>query len=146
MDVGTAVQKHKELINKPWAGKGISIGAPAVTNGQEPNKGINYLKDFLAQCDGCQIDFVCAHWQWAGQTELSSFTDHITKMHEETGKPVWVTEYQSPSGNDAEKFMKAATQWMDKQSFVQRYAYWSVDAKLTNGNQLSALGETYAGL
>jgi hypothetical protein len=67
-------------------------------------------------------------------------------MHEETGKKVWVTEYQAPSGNDPVKFMKEATEWMDNQDFVERYAYFSVDAKLTNGNQLSALGATYAGL
>lgn len=145
MDVATAVAKHKELV-QPYADKGIKIGSPAVTNGQEAGKGLNYLKDFLNQCDGCQIDFVCAHWQWAGATDVKSFTDHIETVHRETGKPVWVTEYQAPSGNDPVQFMKEATEWMDKQDFVQRYAYWSVDAKLTNGNALSDLGAAYAGL
>jgi hypothetical protein len=145
MDVATAVAKHKELV-QPYADKGIKIGSPAVTNGQEAGKGLNYLKDFLNQCDGCQIDFVCAHWQWAGATDVKSFTDHIEAVHRETGKPVWVTEYQAPSGNDPVQFMKKATEWMDKQDFVQRYAYWSVDAKLTNGNALSDLGAAYAGL
>ena len=137
--------KHKELIDKPYAGK-VKIGAPAVTNGGESNKGLSYLKDFLAQCDGCQIDFVCVHWQSAEPTDAKTFTDHVAKVHEETGKPIWVTEYQAPNGVDQVKFMKEATAWMDKQDYVKRYSYFSVDAKLTSGNSLNDLGAAYAGL
>ena len=145
MDVGTAVAKHRELV-QPYADKGIKIGSPAVPNGGEDNKGLSYLKNFLDQCTGCTIDFVSIHWQSEAATDVSTFTDHVKKAHELTGKPVWVTEYQAPAGVDQVKFLKDASAWMDQQDFVQRYAYFSVDAKMTNGDSLNELGAAYAGI
>jgi hypothetical protein len=37
------------------------LGSPAVTNGG-PGMGLDWLADFLKQCDGCSIDFICVHW------------------------------------------------------------------------------------
>lgn len=147
MPVDRAAAAHRKYV-QPFADKGVKIGAPAVTNGNEANKGINYLTDFLKACSDCTIDFVCAHWQWNGaDTPVQTFIDHITDMHTKTGKPVWVTEFQAPQTNaNPAQWMKEAAAWMDKTDFVSRYAYWSVDAKLTNGNALNDLGAAYANL
>lgn len=37
------------------------LGSPAVTNGGG-NQGLAYLRAFLDQCKGCNIDFICVHW------------------------------------------------------------------------------------
>lgn len=147
MPVQQAVDSHRKYI-QPLKEQGVKIGSPAVTNGNEDNKGINYLVDFLAKCTDCDIDFVCAHWQWNGaDAPVQTFIDHITSMHERTKKPVWVTEFQAPQTNaNPVEWMKEAAAWMDKTDFVQRYAYYSVDAKLTNGDALNDLGAAYAGL
>lgn len=147
MDVQRAANAHRELI-QPYKKDGVKIGSPAVTNGNEPNKGINYLTSFLEACHDCDIDFVCAHWQWNNaDTEVQTFINHITEMHEKTKKPVWVTEFQAPQNNaNPAQWMKEAAEWMDKTDFVERYAYFSVDAKLTNGDALNDLGAAYAGL
>lgn len=144
--VDRAVAKHKELMG-PFCGKDIKIGAPAVTNGGEENKGLKYLQNFLDKCSDCQIDFINIHWQSEGDCPVSTFTDHVKAAHDQTGKPVWVTEFQAPKASaDPVKFMKDATSWLEQQDYVKRYAYWSVDAKLTNGNALNDLGAAYAGI
>jgi hypothetical protein len=38
------------------------LGSPAVTNGGGPGMGLDWLADFLKECDGCSIDFICIHW------------------------------------------------------------------------------------
>jgi hypothetical protein len=95
-----------------------------------------------------QIDFINIHWQWtSGDTPVKTFTDHVQKAHDMFGKDIWVTEYQAPAGSaDPVKFMKDATAWLDKQSYVKRYAYFSVNDKLTNGDALNDLGVAYAGM
>jgi hypothetical protein len=97
-------------------------------------------------CKDCQIDFINIHWQWIkDDAPVKTFTDHVQQAHDMFGKDIWVTEYQAPAASaDAVQFMKDATAWLDKQPFVKRYAYWSVDAKLTNDGVLSDLGQVYA--
>jgi hypothetical protein len=132
----------------PYCGKDIKIGSPAVTNGDADNVGLKYLSNFMDACKDCQIDFINIHWQWtSGDTPVKTFTDHVQKAHDMFGKDIWVTEYQAPAGSaDPVKFMKDATAWLDKQSYVKRYAYFSVNDKLTNGDALNDLGVAYAGM
>jgi hypothetical protein len=140
---------------QPFAEKGLRIGSPAVTNAgdNEPNKGINYLKQFMAGCDGCQIDFVVAHYYaW---DKVEDFKNYLTKFHDTFKKPVWVTEFGiNPGQGDPEKFLQEALPWMDSTEWIERYAYHmaapDVDGKSyllnTAGNALTAVGNTYANL
>lgn len=150
--VDDAVKAHKKYI-QPLAGQGLKIGSPAVTNGNEPNKGINYLKQFIAQCSDCQIDFVVAHYYaWANADD---FKNYLTKFHETFNKPVWVTEFGvNPGEGDADAFLKEVLPWLDSTEWIGRYAYHmaapDVEGKsyLVNsaGNGLTKPGQTYATL
>lgn len=60
MSPAKAVQKWNELI-EPYAGK-AKLGAPAVSNSEDPGKGLEWLESFLTQCKDCTIDFIPIHW------------------------------------------------------------------------------------
>lgn len=138
---------------QPLAGQGLKIGSPSVTNGGEANKGIGYLKQFMSQCTGCQIDFVVAHYY--GTANVDEFTSYLEKFHNAfPEKPVWVTEFGvNPGQGDADAFLKKALEFLDSTPWIHRYAYHMVapDAEgksyLVNsaGNGLSATGLTFAG-
>jgi hypothetical protein len=165
MPVDQAVAAHKQYI-QPLAAQGLKIGSPAVTNGADANKGISqshstlpstsltdldYLKNFMAGCSDCQIDFVVAHYYaWANAQD---FKNYLTKFHETFNKPVWVTEFGvNPGEGDADAFLKEVLPWLDQTEWIQRYAYHmaapDVDGKsyLVNsaGNGLTPAGTTYA--
>ncbi|CBX95492.1 hypothetical protein IAQ61_004318 [Plenodomus lingam] len=149
MDVGSAVAAYKQFIN-PFGKEGLRLGSPAVTNGNEPNKGINWLKQFMAQCSDCQVDFVVAHYYAWDKAE--DFKNYLENFHSTFNKPVWVTEFGVTEGN-AEQFLKEVLPWMDSQSWIERYAYHMVAPDqgaqfLINaaGNALSAAGQVYASI
>ncbi|KAF1941613.1 hypothetical protein EJ02DRAFT_194957 [Clathrospora elynae] len=147
MAVADAVAAHRQYI-QPLAAQGLRIGSPSVTNSNDANKGINYLKQFMAGCSGCQIDFVVAHYYaW---DKADDFKNYLQKFHDTFGKPVWVTEFGVTSGN-ADTFLKQVLPWLDSQSWIERYAYNMV-APTTDtpflinaaGNGLSSTGQVYA--
>lgn len=138
---------------QPLASQGLKIGSPSVTNGIEAHKGINYLKDFMWQCTGCQIDFVVAHYY--GTDDINAFTTYLEKFYAAFEKkyPVWVTEFGvNPDQGDANAFLKKAMDWMDTQPWIHRYAYHMVapdvegKSYLINsaGTGLSQTGSTFA--
>ncbi|KAF1959298.1 hypothetical protein CC80DRAFT_406691 [Byssothecium circinans] len=134
-------KKHVQRIATKYSQ--VRIGSPAVTNGNESNKGLSFLKNFLSGCSGCRIDFVAVHWYNGG--DLAAFKSHLQKVNSETKKPVWLTEFAAPDNvADKAKWMSDAMAWMDGQSWIERYAYMSVDSTLTQGNALSTLGKAYA--
>jgi hypothetical protein len=147
IDVPTAVATHKQFI-QPLAAQGLRIGSPSVTNANEPNKGINWLKNFMNSCNGCQIDFVVAHYYaW---DKVEDFKNYLTKFHDTFNKPVWVTEFGVTSGN-ADEFLKQVLPWLDAQPWIERYAYHmvapSTDQKFlisADGQSLSSLGNIFA--
>ncbi|KAH7408449.1 hypothetical protein DE146DRAFT_646239 [Phaeosphaeria sp. MPI-PUGE-AT-0046c] len=148
--VDQAVEAHRKYI-QPLASQGLKIGSPAVTNAKEANKGINYLKQFMAQCSDCQIDFVVAHYYaW---DNVEDFKNYLTEFHNTFNKPVWVTEFGiNPGEGDADGFLKKVLPWLDQTEWIQRYAYHmtapDVEGKtyLVNagGSGLTAAGNTYA--
>lgn len=152
MSVEDAITAHKKFIEKPFAGKGLKIGSPSVTNADDPNKGINYLRKFMDGCKECQIDFVVAHYYaW---DKVDDFKNYLIKFHNEfDNKPVWVTEFGiNPGEGDVNAFLKEVLPWMDQQPWIHRYAYHmaapDVEGKsyLVNaaGNALTSTGVTYA--
>jgi hypothetical protein len=152
MSVGDAVAAHKKYM-QPLAGSGLKIGSPAVTNANEANKGINYLKQFMSGCSDCQIDFVVAHYYaW---DNVDDFKNYLTKFHDTFKKPVWLTEFGiNPGQGDANAFLKKVLPWLDQTEWIHRYAYHmaapDVEGKSylvnTAGNGLTSAGNTYATL
>ena len=137
MDVPSTVAAHKAKIQPiADAHPDVTIVSPAYSNA-----GVEAMKEFLAACDGCRIDHVATHWY--GPADVEAFKAHVSNVHDSTGKPVWVTEFQAQSG-DQDQFLRDAVSWLDTQDFVYRYAYFSVEASMTNGMSLTSTGDVFA--
>ncbi len=134
-----AVAGHRQFLES-FAGR-AQISAPAVSNG-----GLNWLKEFLAACTGCTIDFVPIHW-YDSATNIAYFKNYVTSaIVAAKGRPIWITEFAA-SGSQAQQvaFLQVVMPWLDAQPAVQRYAYFGVfDGKLVAGTEISALGRTFA--
>jgi len=153
MNVSTAVATYKKYM-QPLAGK-ASLGAPAITNiGSTTGApvGADYLKYFLGNCTGCQVDFVNMHWYsnvYAGVGYLQSQVEAVRAVA--GGRPIWVTEFGLDSTEpyttqQLQDFLEEAMIYLDSQTDVARYAYF-LDAPgyLLNGagTGLSATGRMY---
>jgi len=147
IDPATAAAAYKTYISDMFGGKGIKLGAPAVTNGGG-SMGLTWLQNFIEACSDCQIDFVALHW-YNPASLASDFQSHVQQANQLTGKPVWVTEYGCTGSTDAEveSFLQTVNPWMDQQSYVERYSYFmatSGDGMLCDStSELSAIGNAY---
>ncbi|KAF2429529.1 hypothetical protein EJ08DRAFT_569429, partial [Tothia fuscella] len=123
MAIGNAVNGYRELMTK--YGPQVRLGSPAITNGAT---GIPWLKEFLSQCNGCQVDFVAVHW-YAGYAPgiFNYFKSYLEEIHNTFGKPVWITEFAlEPSASEQQQveFMKQAVKFLDQAEWVHRYAWF----------------------
>ncbi|TVY85504.1 Alkali-sensitive linkage protein [Lachnellula suecica] len=123
MNVSSAVSAYKQWV-QPLAGK-VKLGAPAVTNGVGEGVGISYMSYFMGNCTGCQVDFIPIHW-YGSVLDPGSFEAYVQSFYTKFNKPIWITEFGTTSGTDAQivAFLKQALPWLDSQSYVQRYAYF----------------------
>ncbi|KAJ9631122.1 hypothetical protein H2204_008344 [Knufia peltigerae] len=137
----TSVLSGYQRFMQPFAGRGVKIGAPAITNTGAPG-GLYYLGQFLGNVTALNltVDFINLHW-YASPYNIEYFMDYITMAYNTTGGgryPVWVTEFGMDNGNYDQsvvvEFMKNATNWMDQQPWIERYAWF--------GNFPSANGVT----
>ncbi|KAF2416521.1 hypothetical protein EJ08DRAFT_554074, partial [Tothia fuscella] len=143
--VSVAASAYKSLISDKFGGNPkVRLGSPAVTNGGAP-MGLAYLNSFMSACSGCQVDFVNIHW-YDSASNIEYFKKHVSDAHAQTGKPVWVTEFGTNGGTDAEinTFLKAVLPWLDAQDYVERYSYFMAsEGRLISGGALSSTGKTY---
>ncbi|KAL9045239.1 MAG: hypothetical protein Q9214_001691 [Letrouitia sp. 1 TL-2023] len=158
MRVDDAVSAYQRLM-MPLRVNGVRLGAPSVSNGVGTNgngieMGMGWLNDFLGKCNkeatngACIADFVSVHWYGCTdgcsvETDVAAFQDFIGKS-KEPGLPVWITEFQRFGDVGTQRqFLDGVLGWLEGQ--VERYAYFMVqDGILTNGGQVSELGNKYA--
>ncbi|KAG9241770.1 glycosyl hydrolase catalytic core-domain-containing protein [Calycina marina] len=144
-----AAKKHIQYMN-PYASNSVKIGGPAVTNGEkEKNMGPDgWMTPFLNACHKkCRLDFMPVHW-YGATTNFgeSGFEKFLKNAHAAAGMPIWLTEFGSTAGSDAdvESFLKSATELMDGLDYVQRYAYFMVaDGKMVSGTEISPIGKAF---
>ncbi|KAI6080154.1 glycoside hydrolase family 128 protein [Hypoxylon rubiginosum] len=144
-----AVAAHIDLL-VPFQNR-IRIAAPSISNSQDPNQGIGWLKQFLSACAGrCAVDFCNAHWYGPGGVEgADQFLNYLIDVRTACGgKPVWVTEFQAIDSAEKEaEFMRHALRELDTSpnySFVERYAYFYFhDGFLITGDTLNDMGQLY---
>jgi hypothetical protein len=112
---------------------------------------------------GYRVDFVCVHWY--GGTDEDKLVEHLERIHEMYGKPIWLTEFapadwsaktlkdNENSPKDVLRFMKKALPKLDKLEFLERYAWFSSEtthpklgssALFEEDGTLTPLGEAYA--
>ncbi|HKJ42675.1 MAG TPA: glycosyl hydrolase, partial [Sunxiuqinia sp.] len=152
--VDDAVAQWPEFLKS-----GLRVGAPATTN-------FGWLYDFIDQCDArnYRVDYVAIHAYWGGKSPQSWYND-LKYIHERTGRPIWITEWNNganwtneswPDSNHALtdanatkqlNDLKGILQVLDTTSFIERYSIynWVQDCRaiILNGN-LTPAGEYYA--
>lgn len=121
---------------------GLRIGSPAWSNPWGGNGG--NLFDFIKKCDelNYRVDFVALHCYWGGKSPQSWYND-LKYIHETTGRPLWITEWNNganwtteawPSGNrlatDANlakqlNDLKGILQVLDTAHFIERYSIYT---------------------
>ena len=151
-----------------WPGmmnSGLRIGSPAYSNAWSGAPGGN-LFDFIDKCDelNYRVDFVALHCYWGGKSPQSWYND-LKYIHERTGRPLWITEWNNGANWTTEWWpddtwelteanaqkqlndIKGILQVLDTASFVERYFIydWVEDrrAMVLNG-ELTPAGEYYA--
>ncbi|KIV81826.1 hypothetical protein PV11_03978 [Exophiala sideris] len=149
IDPATAATNHIKYMN-PLSGQ-VQIGSPAVTNGvgSSPAMGTTWLSQFFEACNGeCKVDFVAFHWYGSSISDLESHVQDVISTASANGvSKVWLTEFGA-TGSDADvaTFLTQATEYLDSQSAVERYAYFMCsDGILVDGSSISSpIGEAYA--
>jgi hypothetical protein len=132
MSPSYAAQKWKEIMN-PKPSKMVS---PATTGG---DSGIEWMRQFMASCaGGCKLDAMAVHWYG---TTAADFIAYITKVHNEFGLPIWVTEFAchdfSNGSSDCSQdqvyaFISEAIPTLKGLDWVQRYAYFGAMTNTAN--------------
>lgn len=171
MSPAQAAQAYQQYL-MPYAST-HKLGSVSVTsdssessylNGISAASGLDYLTQFAAACEGCQIDFACIHWYGAaGQSaseQAEAFEAYISQAIETVqglwgaNTKVWVTEFsalplisQDTSGVN-EAFMQQVVPWLESQSSIERYSYFAATPGLMANadGSLSQIGQTYASL
>jgi len=119
-----------------------------------------WLKDFFADCTGCEVDAVAIHWYNCDLPSLRAYIEGNVDAggglqgFVQFGKPIWLTEFScdgSHSVADQKAYMQAAVPYLEGNPHVFRYSWFSAgpipNAELVNGSgALNDLGTTYVGL
>lgn len=149
-DPASAAAAFKKYMNE-FAAPNVKLGAPSVTNGVVNGMGLEYLKNFLAACQGCTIDFIPVHWYGCGDgcgvdQDVALFKKQIEDaIIVAAGKPLWIPEFQRLGDLAGQKqFLKIVLPWLDAHSEIERYAYFMVkDGFLLTNGQLNEVALTY---
>jgi hypothetical protein len=123
---------------------GLRLGSPCTTDGT-----IDWLYEFLdlAKKRGYRVDFITVHYYKGGWSD-EKFIKWMRDIHERTGLPLWVTEFNNgarwvkghnPSLQQNAKVLEGYSKIMDQCDFIERYAVFNMknnraviaDGKLT---------------
>ncbi len=142
---------------------GLRLGSPAWSNPWSGNGG--NLFDFINKCDelNYRVDFVALHCYWGGKSPQNWYND-LKYIHEQTGRPLWITEWNNGANWTTEWWpdasrayttanaqkqlndIKGILQVLDTASFVERYFIydWVEDCRAMILNSgLTKAGEYY---
>ncbi|THV05728.1 hypothetical protein K435DRAFT_890370 [Dendrothele bispora CBS 962.96] len=128
---------------QPLAAAGVKLGSPAVSARVAP-AGTQWLKDFIAACDGCTIDFIVVHWYGEGADNFISFVQDVHSQF--PNKPIWITEFAESRADTGlvQAFLDQAINWLDGQDFVERYSWFAFSVNLLDANgNVNDLGKAY---
>jgi hypothetical protein len=125
---------------------GMRLGSPAVAdNGATPG---GWLDQFMsgAAARGYRVNFITLHWygaDFATGPAVSQLESYLQAVHARYHKPIWLTEFalanfgaspQTPSRGQQAAFLTAATAMLQRLSYVQRYAWFGLQATATDGS------------
>jgi len=148
------LEQKAKAAGIPLVSPGMNFCGPASDcNGTDPYQ---YLKDFFAACAGCEVDYVAVHWY---NCDLPSLKDYLEpggnlEGFEQFGKPIWLTEFScdgSASAAEQEAYMRAAVPYLEGNSRVFRYSWFSAGPipkaeLIADDGSPTALGQVYLSL
>ena len=120
----------------------LMLGSPS-PGGLELRKSERWLREFVAACHNCRIDFLAVHWyECDGRTAASAaasaraMMQWLESIHRQfPNKPLWLTEFNcgdgaapQPLANQSAqshlRFMRAVLPLLEATSYVHRYAWF----------------------
>jgi len=146
MTVEEAISQWPNLV-----ASGLRIGSPAPSDG-----GLSWLYDFIDQADALdyRVDFVAVHF-YQGCYSGSQLYNWLRDIHDRTGRPLWVTEWNngcnwtgcepSTPEEQAQKIGEFIDV-MDGADFVERYSVYNAcgsSRELITGGVPTPAGEVY---
>jgi hypothetical protein len=119
-----------------------------------------YLKDFFADCSGCEVDAIAIHWYNCDLPSLRAYIEGNVDAggglqgFVQFGKPIWLTEFSCDSSHpvaEQKAYMQSAVSYLESNPHVFRYSWFSASniasAQLANADgTLTDLGNTYVAL
>lgn len=129
-----------DKVLKMWPklqASGLRLGSPCPTDAK-----LNWLYEFIDKADerGLRVDFVAVHY-YKGNWPQEKLINWLRNIHERTGRPVWLTEFNNgapwvknhnPTKQEQAKKIQEYCQAMDRASFVERYAIFNLGHKNYN--------------
>jgi hypothetical protein len=125
---------------------GLRLGSPAVATGGATPGG--WLDQFMsgARSRGYRVNFITLHWygaDFATGPAVGQLESYLQAVHARYHKPIWLTEFalanfggspQTPSRPQQAAFLTAATAMLQRLSYVQRYAWFGLEATPADGS------------
>ncbi|MFK7789691.1 MAG: glycosyl hydrolase [Phycisphaeraceae bacterium] len=131
---------------------GLRLGSPCTTDGT-----VDWLYEFMdkANARGYRVDFVTVHYYKGGWSD-ERFIAWMRQIHEKTGLPLWVTEFNNgadwvkghnPSPVQNADALLRYSKVMDQCDFIERYAVFNLHhgnrAVVTKAGELTPAGRAY---
>lgn len=132
MTVDEAIAAWPDLL-----ATGLRLGSPAVSDG-----GLKWLYEFMdkARAAHLRVDFIAVHYYRSfsnpgdPQGAANQFYKYLKEIHDKTGLPIWVTEFNNgadwthdpkPTIAQEKATIAAFVEMLDRTPFVERYAIYN---------------------
>jgi Glycosyl hydrolase catalytic core len=125
---------------------GMQLGSPAVADdGATPG---GWLDQFMsgAAARGYRVNFITLHWygsDFATAAAVGQLQGYLQAVYARYHLPIWLTEFAlanfggspaTPAPQQQAAFVTAATAMLQHLSYVQRYAWFGLEATPTDGS------------
>ncbi|WP_310560583.1 glycosyl hydrolase [Flavobacterium sp.] len=131
-DAATQANMSLDLMLLRWPKmmeSGMRLGSPCPAGNKQ------LLYDFIKKCDelNYRVDFVTLHDY--GEGTAQQFYNNCKTLHDKTGRPVWVTEFNyggtwtsgKPTYAQSAARIKEIIERYDKEGIIERYAIFNFD-------------------
>lgn len=139
-DAATQANMSLDLMLKRWPKmmeSGMRLGSPCPAGNKQ------LLYDFIKKCDelNYRVDFVTLHDY--GEGTAQQFYNNCKTLHDKTGRPVWITEFNyggswtsgTPTYAQAAARIKEIIERYDVEGIIERYAIFNFDETVNNSGK-----------
>lgn len=134
---------------------GLRLGAPAVSDSGVSGQGLDWLYSFMSQANALnyRVDYVPVHFYKCAWTSTQLY-NYLLGIYQQTGKPVWVTEFNYgadwcgdvPSQATTAANISSYLSVLENAPFVERYAiysYFATNRAMIVNSVLTPAGTNY---